>query len=357
MRRALIIFLISLISYYSFGQTTTPCVQTLRLARATYEQGRLHEIEGQLKPCLEGGFTKDEKQLKVEGYKLLCLSYIYLEEPEKANEAMLNILRTDHDFQINPAVDPAEFVGLYKTFRSKSLFSIGLTVGPNATMPSVTENFAVSGSATGEGKYSPKVNVQIGLVFEKHLAGKFTAAPELAFSNRAFTYSNSILFFYDSAENSASASQIGEIRQSWLDLNLLVQYKLGNGPLNSYVSFGPNVGMLLNATNTIETDYTGSGTGQVTSGPPVDIKDTYNKFGFSLIGTAGLKYKFGAIYITANVRYQFGLSKIVNEDKKSNPETIYDYALGPNVYTQNNAAFLIGFVYPIFSPKKLQVKK
>lgn len=354
MRRALILFLFSLISYCSFGQTATSCVQTLRLARATYEQGRLHEIEGQLKPCLDGGFTKDEKQFEVEGYKLLCLSYIYLEEPEKANEAMLNILKTDHDFQINPAVDPAEFVGLYNTFRSKSLFSVGLIGGPNATLPNVTENYAVSGSSAGKGKYTPKVNITIGLVFEKELFGKFTAAPELAFSTRTFAYTNPALFVYDSAQNSSTATQTGNIKQSWLDLNLLMQYKLGKGALNSYVSFGPNVGMLLNASNTIETEY--SGTGQVTSGSPVGITDNYNKIGFSLIGTAGIKYKFGAIYITANVRYQYGLSKIVNEDKKSNAEASFDYAIGPNIYSQQNAAFLIGFVYPIFSPKKLQKK-
>jgi len=353
MRRALIFVLISHISYYSFGQASTACVQTLRLARATYEQGRLHEIEGQLKPCLAGGFTKDEKQLEVEGYKLLCLSYIYLEEPEKANEAMLNILRTDHDFQINPAVDPAEFVGLYHTFRSKSLFSIGLIVGPNATFPTVTENYAVSGSSSGQGEYTPKVSVQIGLVFEKYLAGKFTAAPELSLSNRAFTYTNSKLFVGDSSQSSV-ATQTGEIQQTWIDLNLLMQYRLGKGPLHSFVSFGPNVGMLLKATNTAETEY--SGTGQVTSGSALDIKDTYNQFGFSLIGTAGVKYKFGAVYITANVRYQYGLSKIVNEDKKSNAEGIYDYAFGPNIYSQQNAAFLVGFVLPIFSPKKLNVK-
>jgi hypothetical protein len=353
MRRALIFFLFFLISYCSFGQAATSCVQTLRLARATYEQGRLHEIEGQLKPCLDGGFTKDEKQLEVEAYKLLCLSYIYLEEPEKANEAMLNILKKDHDFQINTAVDPAEFVGLYNTFRSKPLFSVGVTFGPNATIPNVTENYSVGGSSAGEGKYSPKVNIQIGLVFEKQLFGKFTAAPELSFSNRSFTYTNPNLFLSD-VDGASVANQTGDIKQSWLDLNLLMQYKLGKGILNSYVGFGPNVGMLVKASNTIETTY--ESTGQVTSGSPLDITDNYNKLGFSLIGTAGLKFKFGAIYITANVRYQYGLSKIVNEDSKSNPEAIYDYALGPNIYSQQNAAFLVGFVYPIFSPKKLQVK-
>jgi hypothetical protein len=327
-------------------------VQTLRLARATYEQGRLHEIESQLQPCLQGGFTKDEKQLEVEGYKLLCLSYIYLEEPEKANNAMLKILQTDHDFQINPAVDPAEFVGLYHTFRSKPMFSIGFIVGPNTTLPSVTENYSISGSASGEGKYAPKVSVQIGLVFEKHLFGKFTAAPELCLSNRAFTYSNPILYKNDSSLNSVS-NQTGDIKQSWLDLNLLVQYRLGNRALNSYISFGPNVGYLLTATDAAETVYN---TGQVTSGSPLDIKPTYNKVGFSLIGAAGVKYKFGAIYLTANVRYQYGLSKVVNEEEKSHPVATDTYGLSSNIYSQQNIAFLVGCVLPIFSPKKLNTK-
>lgn len=350
MRKALICISL-LISYKAFSQTA-PCVQTLRLARATYEQGRLHEIESQLQPCLQGGFTKDEKQLEVEGYKLLCLSYIYLEEPEKANDAMLKILQTDHDFQINPAVDPAEFVGLYNTFRSKPMFSIGFIVGPNATLPTVTENYSVSGSASGEGEYAPAVSVQIGLVFEKYLFGKFTAAPELSLSNRAFTYSNVNLFVNDSTGNSV-ATATGDIKQSWIDLNLLMQYKLGKGPLNSYISFGPNVGYLLSATATSETEYA---TGQVTSGTPLDIKQTCNKFGFSLIGSAGLKYKFGAVYLTANIRYQYGLSKIVNEEKRSHPIGTDTYASSSNIYSQQNLALLVGFVLPIFNPKKLSTK-
>lgn len=352
MKRLYFFCVLIFFSVKSFSQTAT-CAQTLRLARATYEQGRLHEIESQLKGCLETGFTKDEKQLKVEGYKLLCLSYIYLEEPEKADEAMLNILKADHDFQINPAIDPAEFIGLYNTFRSKPLFSFGLFVGPNASFPTVTENFAISSSAAGLGKYSTKVSVQIGLAFEKHLAGKFTAAPELSLSNRAFSYSNPKLFTYDSSQNS-SARGTGDIKQSWLDLNLLVQYKVGKRALNSYVSFGPNIGLLLNTTNALETKFT---TGTVTSGPPIDFKSNHKSLGFSLIGAAGIKYKFGAVYITANVRYQFGLSKVIDVDKKSNPVATFDNLYSSNVYSQQNTAVLVGFIFPFFNPKKLNVPK
>lgn len=353
LRRVFFLNTFILLCMQGIAQNATPCVQTLRLARATYEQGRLHEIESQLKPCLNGGFNKDEKQLEVEGYKLLCLSYIYLEEPEKANEAMLNILKTDHDFQINPAVDPAEFVGLYSTFRTKSMFSVGLLVGPNATFPTVKTYYSVSGNGSAKGSYTPKINVQIGAVFEKQLFKKFTAAPEILLSNHSFSYTNPALFTDDN-NGSAVTTQTGEINQTWMDLNLLVQYKLGKRALNSYVSLGPSVGLLMNATNTAKTEFTN---GQVISGPPIDLKPTSNKVGFSLIGSAGVKYKFGAIYLTANLRYQLGLSKIVNDKKKSEPEATYDYALAPNVYTQQSTAFLVGFVLPIYKPKKLANKK
>ena len=78
----------------AYGQSTS-CAQTLRLAQSVYDQGRLQELNGILQNCLQNGFTKQER---VEAYKLLTLSYIYQEEPEKADEAMLDLLRTDPYF-------------------------------------------------------------------------------------------------------------------------------------------------------------------------------------------------------------------------------------------------------------------
>src|SRR6187549_1035341 len=96
MKRLIPLIFLVLISLEGYSQLVS-CSQTLRLARSTYEQGRLHEIPALLAKCLAGGFSQQEK---VEAYKLLCLSYIYLEEPQKADEAMLNLLRTDHYFKI-----------------------------------------------------------------------------------------------------------------------------------------------------------------------------------------------------------------------------------------------------------------
>ncbi|MEQ8423852.1 MAG: hypothetical protein RIA63_04020, partial [Cyclobacteriaceae bacterium] len=111
------------ITSYSYAQTST-CAQTLRLARSTYEQGRFHEIPALLESCLRGGDGNFTKQESVEALRILTLSYIYQEEPEQADVAMLRLLNTDHYFEVNENVDPAEFTALYATFRTDPVFAL-----------------------------------------------------------------------------------------------------------------------------------------------------------------------------------------------------------------------------------------
>nr|HPH47312.1 hypothetical protein [Chryseolinea sp.] len=68
MKRLLPALVFLFLSATSFAQLTSGA-QTLRLARATYEQGRLHEIPS----ILEGFLPKFNRQEKVEAYKLLTL--------------------------------------------------------------------------------------------------------------------------------------------------------------------------------------------------------------------------------------------------------------------------------------------
>ena len=118
MRKIVGFILFSLLAFSNqvFGQAAS-CTQVLRLVQSTYEQGRLHELEALMAVCLKNGF--DEQQ-KVTAYKYQTLAFIYLEEPEKADESMLALLNTGqagHFFKPNDAVDPAEFIALWKKFR------------------------------------------------------------------------------------------------------------------------------------------------------------------------------------------------------------------------------------------------
>ena len=93
----------------------TACAQTLRQARTVFDEGRIHEIETLVSSCIEKGFTDEER---TEAYRLLILSYIYLDEADKADEAMLALLRVNHHYQVNEQADPTELIVLYETFRT-----------------------------------------------------------------------------------------------------------------------------------------------------------------------------------------------------------------------------------------------
>ena len=171
-------FLLLMATLNGFGQVASSCVQTLRHAQSTYENGRLHELPAMLKGCLENGFNTEERR---QAYKLLVQSYIYLEEPEKADEAMLSLLSTDHFFKTNEDVDPAEFVALYNRFRTKPLFRFGVTMGPSINAPLVTADYSVGSASDGSAKYAPNVTFFGGLVCVKDFfEDTFTVDPERA---------------------------------------------------------------------------------------------------------------------------------------------------------------------------------
>src|SRR6478609_1558916 len=145
MRYILVFVLVCLIGFNSaFAQQGG--AQTLRLAQSIYEQGRLHELPS-LPGLKDSEIIKYSKSDQVNAYRLLTLANIYLEEPEKADENMLKLLQTEHFYEPNEQVEPAEFIGLYKTFRTKPVFNIGLKFGPNSTIPMISSQYYVSGGS------------------------------------------------------------------------------------------------------------------------------------------------------------------------------------------------------------------
>src|SRR5258705_734083 len=243
--------------------------QTLRLAQSIYEQGRLHEIPS-LPGLKDSEIIKYSKANQVNAYRLLTLANIYLEEPEKADENMLKLLKTEHFYEPNEQVEPAEFIGLYKTFRTKPVFNIGLKFGPNSTIPMISSLYYVSGGSAGNGKYTTPLGIQFGIVFEKSLfstsknktLNRLTFAPEILYTTRTFAYANAHYF-------NAKADFKATLRQTWIDINLMVQWKLNNSKtLQTYVAFGPGISYVVKATGTLATTWN-SGAGAV-SGPDVD---------------------------------------------------------------------------------------
>jgi hypothetical protein len=336
------------------------CTQTLRTARGIYDQGRLHELPTWLNGCLtktedNGGFSETER---IEAYKILTLSYIYLEEPAEADKAMVSLLHTDPFFQIDEVVDPVEFKNLYRKFRTNPVYRIGVKFGANTNHINVISNYYLWAASKGKGEYSSSIGTQFGLVFEKDLTDRIVINPEVFYSSYSFNYTNNYALSTESSDPEEKTGSLEHlISQTRLQANILVQYKLKE-PENiadkfiPFIAVGPTIGYLATS------EFSGStNVDEEVTGSPFDTKDNYKPLAFALTAMAGAKLKVGGFYITGDVRFQYGFLNIANKDKRlrweGDAEQLLDYGYIDNDYSLSQSMFNLGIIFPRFNPKKL----
>jgi hypothetical protein len=330
-----------------YGQST--CAQTLRLAQSIYEQGRLHELPQLLEGCLKDGFNNAEK---VNAYKLLALTYIYLEEPEKADESMLALLRIDTQFKVNDAVDPAEFVALHKTFRTDPIYRIGGKSGGVASQPSVISADYVN-DGTNEYKnnfgFSGTISVEIPLPGQLR---KFTLNPELSFQLLSFNGSN------EKGQNpmgdTALVTKATET-QAWISLPISLQYQVyEKGSINYFVSAGLSADYLLSSSIRIISNREESS--------PVDentynVSEQRNHFNTGALLSAGFKRKIGKGFLIAEVRYKLGLLPMLTKaDTYENSVLVFNYKYADGIFKLNTLSLSVGYLINRYNPKKLTSK-
>jgi hypothetical protein len=339
MKRSLLALFILLFAAKGHAQLTS-CAQTLRLAQSTYEQGRLHEVPVLLQNCITNGFNKQEK---VAAYKLLTLSYLYLEEPEKANEAMLNLLRTDHYFEINTSADPAEFVALYRTFRTKPVYRFGGKIGVNAASPNVTE--AVEAN-DGTSEYKYKIGIQAHVAAEIPLKEKFDVSIELGLLQRNFGYTNTVAFTDTTFTTEATE------KQTWLSLPVSIHYEFDKIKFKPYVALGVEADFLLGS------KLTGSRTRQghqFVEEKSFELKPQRESLNVSALAAIGARLDLGGGYVITEIRFLYGLTNVNSSETAfgANSDLAFAYGYADSVYKLNSVSITVGYVYNIFNPKKL----
>jgi len=328
------------------GQST--CAQTLRLAQSIYEQGRLHELPQLLDHCLaENGFNDEEK---VSAYKLLTLTYIYLEEPGKADEMMLQLLQADSEFKVNDAVDPAEFVALYKTFRTYPIYRIGGKLKIVAAAPSVVSaDYADDG--TNKGSYN--IGFSGSVTSEIPLTGTFrdfTLQPEIAFQLLSFKSVNQ----WNARSNSGDTSRVTSAieSQAWLSLPVSLQYNIfSTAETHYFVSAGLSADYLLSASKKITSDIENNSGVDENS---YSVKAQRNRFNSGVLISAGFKRKIGKGFLLLEARYKMGLLRMSEpSDTYENQTLVFDYKYVDGIYTLNTLSLSVGYVLNKYNPKKL----
>jgi len=342
MKRLLLLTLIGCILSARLSAQSS-CTQTLRTARGTYDQGRLHELPALLEGCIRNGFTQQER---VEAYKLLTLAYIYLEEPARADEAMLNLLRTDHYFEINPATDPAEFIALYKTFRTSPIYRLGVKIGANASQPNVTESVEAN---EGTSQYKSGTSVQFHIAADIPLTKSLTLCPELGLMQRGFKYTNTI------ANTDSSFVTTATEKQTWASLPVTLQYQFNRFSFKPYIGVGIQADYLLGANLSAERIRNGF---QFLQSETTDVKAQRESLNLSALVTAGARFRLGGGYIVTEVRFAYGLMPVSNKQSAFQSDAVaFKYGYADSIFKVNSLSLTVGYVHNIFKPKKLRRRK
>ncbi|HAS46035.1 MAG TPA: hypothetical protein DCS93_36470 [Microscillaceae bacterium] len=333
------------------------CAKTLEEAKAAYEEGRINDVPNILNDCMDvfednkvrkGNFDRNQK---IEAYRLLSLTYLYLNEEDNAEKTLLKLLKLEPEYRLKNN-EPSEFKNLYGNFRVRPVLAFGGKGGGNIMRFNVSKTFSTNNPQSSTETYTSGVGFQIGGAVELPLNKKLGLFLETYFSGRNYTLNNE-LFGY--------ASTNYEETQSWIEIPLGVRYNLGDkynfsGHLKPYVFAGVSTGLLLNAsTVVIRRDRVSSEELREVTGTAIPVTNLRNSLNISALFGAGVELKQGRGYLVLDVRYYMGLMNAVNAQQRySINELIFKYGHIDNDFKINNIAISVGYMYPIYKPKKIR---
>ena len=185
----------------------TDCDKTLIAAENLYQSGQLYAVPEKLIPCLENGFNEQDKQ---SAYRLLTLTYLYINQEEKAKNTFHKLLKLNPDYVVSRGKDPIELYNLYQQFNVNPVYYIGFGVGGIITQPFVLHQRSSSSLAASSDKfYDPFYGFSLGADFalplHKRLLLEFS--PAYARSNYLF----SSFYLTDYFSQSQEVVQVQEV--------------------------------------------------------------------------------------------------------------------------------------------------
>jgi len=342
-------------------EQSNSCVQNIEIAQQRYDEGRIQDIQNLLNSCLEAGnYTKAEEG---QALRLLTLAYIFLDDEPNAEATMLRLLETNHEFEVNPVIDPTEFINLHSRYRTKPLFNIGIRYIVNFAQPIVTELNSTL-SLTGERPdYSLIFNgFGIGLNFEYEFARNFLIYPEVHFKSMSIanTFEQNGIINTDKVYFKLEYFE----DQQWISLPVSVKYifDLKRIPdVKIYTNLGvagdflvktslPSDGTTL---NTVDTDGE-SVDPQV--GFTLDSKPDHRAFNFGAFAGVGFTWKMGEGFFSLEGRYQYSFTKFTKPEYVLTPTNAEQINTGAqhDIYRLNHIAISVGYTMNMYFPKKMK---
>lgn len=327
-----------------FAQTAS-CEEQLSAAAAEFEAGRFYGIPSMLKPCIDNGFTREQRQ---RAFLLLTQAYLLLDDPIGADNSYLEVLRANPEFLADTARDQIDVVYLSKRFTAAPIFSISGRLGGNFSPISVISTINSSGEQDVDNKYRLRFGWQAAVGVDWHLSERIAVTAEL---NYAFTS-----YKKDQVKFNKDLEQFID-KQNWLSVPLGVKYSFFvREKIRPYVFGGYAFNFLFSDKGQIQISKRDQGEGSLDeSSPDLSFNAYRTKLNTSLFLGLGAKYKVGIDFLFAEMRYNAGLTNMVKPTStygSSSPAVEYGHV--DDYFRINNFSISVGYVKPLYKPRKVK---
>ena len=321
-------------------QAQSTCTEQLTKAQRSFDDGLLDEIPLMLENCMQDGFTKEEK---TNAYKLLIQTYLFNEEPQKADEVMMLFLNDFPAYTI-AVNDPKEFINLHSTYRTDPIFKIEARAGAVFTTPYIQEYYGISDIAT----IQPDYQVRTGFNFEANFINTITSnldySAGISFTILNLDYTNQP-YEYSTVE--------ATLNHFYLGIPLAIRYNHYFGGFTLYGSAGFEPVYLLRSTASLRRIDDLFGEDPITGTETVTA--SHRKMDIRPFFSAGFNIDMGRDQLSISVGYKFStFSQLNPKELYSNLNLGTKYFYYEDKMLLHHAQLSLSYIRPIYQPKKIR---
>jgi hypothetical protein len=325
---------------------TNDCANKIQEAQKLYDQGLIEEIPQMLAPCMETNFTRVQK---IEAYKIIILSYLFDDNQFEAERTMVEFLKKFPEYEIMPN-DPVEFVYLFESYRTTSVFSFGMSAGFNLTNPRIMEPYSVFDLKEAKLSDRTRTGFQVGVGVGNYLSRNMLLNVEFLFAENQYSFTDELRIPL-AGGNDGINSVVYKEKLYKVELPVSLSYEFTGRKVHYFVRTGLSLASITGVTGVATREF--SEEAQAVTGETQDMSIYRRKMLYSALLGTGIRYKVPRGVLTLDLRANFGMNNIVKPEKRYlNQQMITRSYYLDDDFSLTTFSLSAGYYFSFYKPKK-----
>ncbi len=324
----------------------SPCDRAYEDASNSYNSGRPEMVEVFLKDCID----LIPKSRKADAYKLLILAMLYEDRNQDADRYMAKLLEYEPEF-IPKADDPAEFLELYKSFRTDPIVLLGFSIVSNNPVIRDYARYSVDNPQVSTHNYYGNFILFGGFMISVDLMLHRNWYFQMGFAGKSYTFERKSVVFEFSQVNAIENANFAEIP-------LTLRYSFAQYKRHRILALaGINYAFLANSSLIITRKDTVDESRRTLTSPALDMTPQRTSHNLGAHLGLGAQFKILRGYLGLHAGYQFNFLNHVNPDKRySNKELVSRYFYVDDSFRLEHLFVSFGYFYSFYNARKLKTK-